>query len=214
MKFGHRLLAFAFFVGLAPPALAATRYVNPNNLSPTSPYTNWLAAATNIQDAIDASNPGDLILVTNGLYNTGSRTANDSTPCRVVINKPVTVRSVNGPATTIIEGYSVSGSFPWSLSSVRCAYMTNGAALLGFTLSNGTVRATSYLNLSDLGGGVHCESTSALLSNCVIINCAAYAGGGAYGGSFFRCLITNCLAHIGGGGIESGILDRCEVVWN
>jgi hypothetical protein len=214
MKLGHRLLAFAILVSLVLPASAATHYVNPNNLFPTSPYTNWLAAATNIQDAVDASSSGDLILVTNGLYNTGSRTAADSTPCRVVINKAVTVSSVNGPAVTVIEGYSVPGSFPWSLSSVRCAYLTNGAALLGFTLSNGTVRATSYLNLSDLGGGVCCASTSALLSNCVVINCAAYAGGGGHGGSFFHCLITNCLAHIGGGGIESGSLDRCEVVWN
>jgi hypothetical protein len=214
MKFGHRVLAFALCVCLTPPALATTRYVNLNCLSSTSPYTNWAAAATNIQDAIDVSSPGDLILVTNGLYNTGSRTAADSTPCRVVINRPVTVQSVNGPEATVVEGYSVSGSFPYSPSSVRCAYMTNGATLLGFTLSNGTVRATSYVNLSDLGGGVYCESTTAVLSNCVLINCAAYAGGGAHGGSFFHCLITNCLAHIGGGGIESGILDRCEVVWN
>jgi hypothetical protein len=214
MKFGRQVLAFGLFIALTPPALATTRYVSLTSLSPTAPYTNWSAAATNIQDAIDVSSPGDVILVTNGLYNAGSRTAVDSTPCRVVINKSVTVRSMNGPGATVIEGYSVPGSFPWSLNSVRCAYMTNGTTLEGFTLSNGTVRATSYLNLGDLGGGVYCESTSAVLSNCVVINCAAYAGGGSHGGSFFHCLITNCLAHIGGGGVESAILDRCEVVWN
>jgi hypothetical protein len=152
MKFGHRLLAFALFACLTPPALGITRYVNLNSLSPLLPYTNWPAAATNIQDAIDISSPGDLIFVTNGIYNTGSRTAADSTPCRVVINKAVTVQSVNGPEATIVEGYSVPGSFPYSLSSVRCAYLTNNATLLGFTLFNGTVRATSYVNLSDLGG--------------------------------------------------------------
>ena len=214
MKTSRLLLALAYFLCLAAPAPATTRYVNLNNPSPTPPYTNWPAAATNIQDAIDASSPGDLILVTNGLYNTGSRTTIDSTPCRVAINKPVTVRSLNGSAATVIEGYSLPGSFPWSLSSVRCAYLTNGATLTGFTLTNGSVHATSYRNLSDLGGGAYCESTSAVFSNCVIINCAAYAGGGAHGGTFFHCLITNCVAHIGGGGVDSGILDRCEVIWN
>jgi hypothetical protein len=214
MKSGCLLLALAHFLCLAAPALATTRYINLNNLSPAPPYTNWPAAATNIQDAIDASSPGDLILVTNGLYNTGSRTNNDDTPCRVVINKPVTVRSINGPEATVIEGYSLPGSFPWSLSSVRCAYLTNGVTLIGFTLTNGSVHATSYLNLSDLGGGAYCESTSAVLSNCVIINCAAYGGGGAQSGSFFHCLITNCVAHIGGAGVDSGILDHCEVIWN
>jgi len=214
MKSGRLLLALAHFLCLVAHAVAATRYVNLNNPSPTPPYTNWPAAATNIQDAIDVSRPGDLILVTNGLYNTGSRTTIDSTPCRTAINKPVTVRSINGPEATVIEGYSVPGSFPFSLSSVRCAYLTNGATLIGFTLANGSVQATSYLNLADLGGGAYCESSSAVLSNCVIMNCAAYAGGGAQGGAFFHCLITNCVAHIGGGGADSAILDRCEVIWN
>jgi hypothetical protein len=213
MKSGRLLFLLACFLCLAAPVLATTRYVNLSNPAPTPPYTNWPVAATNIQDAIDASNPGDVILVTNGLYNTGSRTVIDSTPCRVVINKPVSVRSVNGPEATVIEGFALPGSFPWSPSSVRCAYLTNGAALTGFTLTNGSVRATAYVNLADLGGGAYCESTSAVLSNCVIINCAAYAGGGAHGGSFFHCLITNCVGHIGGGGVESGNLDRCEVVW-
>lgn len=213
MKAGCQLFAFAAFICLSAPSLAATHYVDLKSASPASPYTNWLSAATNIQDAIDAAGAGDLILVSDGNYNSGSRTAIDSTPCRVVVDKPVTVRSVNGPGSTFIEGYSLPGSFPWSLDSVRCAYLTNGASLAGFTLTNGSVRATSYLNLGDPAGGVYCESNSAV-SNCVIINCAAYIGGGAQGGNFFHCLITNCIAHIGAGGVYSANLDRCEVIWN
>jgi hypothetical protein len=214
MKPGRQFPAVMVFLFLATSAPAATRYVNPGNPSPAPPYTNWPAAATNIQDAIDVSNPGDSILVTNGVYNTGSRTADDSTPCRVVINKPVTVRSVNGPDATVIEGYSLAGSFPFSLNSVRCAYLTNGAALIGFTLSQGSVRATTYLNLADPAGGAYCESSSSVLSNCVIVDCAAYAGGGAQGGTLVHCLITNCVAHIGGAGVYSGNLDHCDVIWN
>ncbi len=213
MKSGRLLVAFAFFICLAAPLSAITRYVDLNSPSPGAPYTNGPSAATNIQDAIDASSAGDLILVSNGTYNVGSRTVVDSTPCRVVINKPITVRSLNGPGVTVIEGYSLPGQFPFSPDSVRCAYMTNGATLIGFTLLNGSVPATSYRDLIDSAGGVYCES-SAIVSNCVIKDCGAYIGGGAEGGNFFHCLFTNCIAHIGAGGAYSANLDHCEVIWN
>jgi len=207
-------LVFAWCFALAFSSPASTRYVDINNPSPAAPYTNWLTAAGNIQDAIDASGPGDLVLVTNGIYKTGSRTIVDDTPCRVVVDKPVTVRSVNGPDVTIIEGFSLPGSFPWSLDSVRCVYLTNHAQLVGFTLTNGSVPATAYVNISDPGGGVYCASNSEIVSNCVIINCAAYVGAGAQGGTIVHCLITNCLGHFGGGGACSANLDHCEVIWN
>ena len=52
-------------------AFARTLYVSASNGAPVAPYTNWTMAATRIQDALDATAGGDLVLVTNGVYATG-----------------------------------------------------------------------------------------------------------------------------------------------
>src|SRR5262245_17985190 len=90
---------------------AATRYVKAGNGSAAPPYNSWATAAATIQEAVDAADPGDLVLVTNGVYAVGGRPdnyyGNDLTN-RVLIDKAVTVQSVNGPAVTIIQGNPVS----------------------------------------------------------------------------------------------------------
>src|SRR5205823_4964181 len=108
-------------------ALAGAHYVDVNSTNATPPYTNWTTAATNIQDAVDAAVAGEEIVVTNGIYATGGRAGIDSTFSRVKVDKPLSLRSVNGPQfTTIDGGYTVG-----------CVYLTNGATLSGFTLANG-----------------------------------------------------------------------------
>jgi hypothetical protein len=201
------IAALLMFAG-GSGAWAAVRHVDLNNSGPLAPYTSWATAATNIQDAVDAAVPGDLILVTNGIYQTGRRLAVGSTSNRVAVTKAVTVQSVNGPSDTVIKGFWVPGTTN-GIGAVRGVYLTNGAVLSGFTVTGG---ATQFGG--DTGGGVRCQSASATISNCVLIGNASPDGGGAYQGTLRRCTIANNRALSNGGGTYSSVLNSCIVVSN
>lgn len=192
-------LILAFFIVFTFDAAALTRYVDLNSPNPMPPYTSWAIAATNIQDAIDAADAGDLILVTNGVYSAGGRVVHGAVTNRVALIRPVTVQSVNGPANTIILG---GGS-----GLVRCAYLTNDAVLAGFTLTNGVVANGGDMAQENAGGGVWGEGTNAVVSDCIIIgNSANYLGGGAYFCTLTNCNLLNNFAAYNGGGVHGGVL--------
>ncbi|MCW5550689.1 MAG: hypothetical protein KIS67_00845 [Verrucomicrobiae bacterium] len=212
-------LVILFGVVLAVASPAATSYVDVNSTNPTPPYTNWATAATVIQDAIDVAVAGDEILVANGIYATGGRAVFGTMTNRVAVDKPITVRSVNGPAATLIKGYQVTGAVLGD-SAIRCVYLTNGASILGFTLANGATQAGQALfsNPATMGGGTWCEA-GAVVSNCVVTgNVAFLGGGGAYRGTFHDCTLSgNRVAQAygwGGGGVLSGTLYRCTLTGN
>jgi hypothetical protein len=205
-------------------------YVAISNTAPVSPFTNWVTAATNIQDAIDAANPGDFILVSNGIYSTGGRVVYGTLTNRVVVDKPVTVQSVNGAmatnvvvlvnrtnlqisALTEIQGNSILGN-----NAVRCVYLTNGAALIGFVLTNGGTLSIGGISgdTNGSGGAIWCESSNATISNCILIrNDADWAGGAAYQGTLNNCMILdNMVVNLGGGGSYFAELNNCLIAGN
>jgi hypothetical protein len=192
-------------------ASAVTRYVDLNSTNATTPFLDWTTAATNIQDAIDVSVDADLILVTNGVYAVGGRVMAGDLTNRVALNKALTVQSVNGPFATFIQGAGATNGN----SAVRCAWLTNGASLVGFTLQAGATRSSGDTNLSS-GGGAWCSSSYAIVANCLIMsNKAAVYGGGAYQGTLNNCLVSGYgLSMSGNGAAHNSMLNSCTVVSN
>jgi hypothetical protein len=162
--------------------------VSQGSLNPTPPYATWDTAATNIQVAINAAAGSDTVLVTNGVY-----------PGGVVLSKPLTLLSANGPQVTVIDGGGAS----------QCVSMADLANLSGFTLTNG---------FAANGGGLWCNSTNAYVTNCLIIGNVATNGGGVYAGTLYNCMLKGNSVAAGmygtGGGACSSKLYNCLLSGN
>ena len=177
-----------------------TRYVDLNSPA-DGPGTSWSNAFHNIQSAISASLDFDTVIVTNGSYSTSGLVIHDSLGSRVAINKQIIVRSVNGPASTIIKGFGgIDGD-----DARRCAYVGTNAVLTGFTLTEGHTRTTGNQITEQSGGGAWCEA-SGTVSNCIITaNTASHLAGGIYAGKVYDCIISSNSAAYGGGTHKSTI---------
>ena len=185
---------------------AAVLHVWTNSPAPAAPYDDWTTAARDLQTAVDAAVPGDLILAANGFYETGGRRYHADGPTnRVVLDKAITLRTVSGPENAFIAGGGTGGDD----SAVRCAYVGSNAVLQGFTLTNGRTRGfgTDWIT-GQSGGGAWCEA-SGLLLDCVLTgNRAFFNGGGLQGGTAQSCrFIGNHANNYGGGAAEAALVD-------
>lgn len=187
---------------------ARTRYVSQGNPNATSPFTNWATAAASLQAALDACTAGDLVMVTNGFFSSGVRVSpGGSLSNRVVIPSFVWVQSVNGAQFTTIAGAPAPSAASENLA-VRCAYLGNGARLIGFTLINGHTLQTTGSASDKSGGGAY--AWGAELRDCVVrSNSAVVTGGGVYGGALNNCTLQGNIVYGSGGGAYWATLNNC-----
>ena len=184
MKTWKWVIGISLVLGYTQAALAAEWFVATNG-SDSADGTSWATAKLTIQAGVDAAASNDTVWVSNGVYDTGVRLDYGAISNRVVIDKPVMVRSVNGPDVTVIDGSS----------QVRGVCLTTNAVLDGFTVTRGW---------SLTGGGINCDGY-ALITNCFLVRNAAvnYGGGVAYG-DIWNCMIAentlnNTSSNFGGG---------------
>ncbi len=181
-------------------------HVKPVNAAPAPPYSSWSTAATNIQDALNVAQMGDIVLVSNGVYNVGGAVVYGLQTNRVLVPDTVTLLSVNGPSATTIMGGT----------QMRCAYVGRDALLTGFTLSGGKARNSGNVLQEMSGGGIWCEE-GASVSNCNFSANSAVGtsggGGGAYGGTLYNCTFTGNTGFLGGA-VRSAVLWSCALSGN
>jgi hypothetical protein len=195
-------------------AIAPTAYVDIASVTPAPPFASWQTAATTIQEAVDVGSiAGRVVWVTNGIYSTGGVAIEGLMTNRVALKDGVTVRSVNGPDVTLITGSPALTGGPGD-GALRCAYLSDGSVLSGFTLTNGNTRSAGHTSREQGGGGAWSTSRG-VLTNCVLVgNQAARDGGGVNGGRLYRCVLTGNLAYDDGGGADDSVLFDCILTNN
>lgn len=172
-------------------------YVSPDG-DDANGGTSWADAKATLQAAVTAAGYGGTVLATNGVYDTGNHEN-----ARVLITNNVTLRSVV-PHGAIIRGSGIATYN--TASAIRCVYMDSGF-LDGFILEDGATSSSSKWSTG--GGGLAINSPSVTVSNCVIRNCKARRGGGAYYGVLRDCVVSNNVAVDCGGGNDNGKRYNC-----
>jgi parallel beta-helix repeat protein len=156
-----------------------------------------------IQDGINAASNGDVVQVSPGTY---TEDINFN-------GKAITVMSLNGPQTTIIDGNHSASVVTFNSGE------TVASILKGFTIQNGAATSSSYD-----GGGVAISNASPTVEGNIIQNNVACDGGAGVYVDFSsavikRNIINNnsqqgCSGGIGGAGVAVAGAASAQVIGN
>ncbi len=168
-----------------------TFHVKPDG-SNTNDGLSWATARATITSAAGSAVSFDTVLVTNGVYSSFSATKNAA----------LTIRSVEGPKSTVVDGGGSSRCATLGYVSAHTATVVEG-----ITLRNGYSGSAS-------GGGAFCGT----LRNCILsgnrsYNSSSYGGGGSAYSNLRDCIVTNNSAY-NGGGTWHGTITDCTIVNN
>ena len=181
--------------------LASAIHVSPagNN---ANDGTSWAAAKKTIQAGVDAQEiAGGIVWVTNGTYSLSSS---------IKVHKEVRIISVNGTASTVVDGRG----------AVQCFNLEDSKCLIsGFTITNGWANgSTPDGGWETSGGGVKCAGLNPVVSNCVFAGNRARSGGGMYEGTVKGSIFSGNQAmdssYGQGGGQYQGASENCLFVEN
>ena len=171
-----------FILLIAGSIFANNYYVAPNGKN-ISPYSTWENAALNIKDAVALANNGDAVIISNGAYTIDEH---------IVIDKPITVKSLNGFEETLIDCNHNSRAFLVTADNTvidgitiekgntytNSAENRGGAIYLDCDMAS-IINSSFITNFGSLGGAIFAKADS-IISNCVFkYNRASISGGGA-----------------------------------
>lgn len=169
------------------------RYVRADSPSPQQPYASWDTAANLINDALNLSVDGDIVLVGPGTHAVWNHS----------LTRGITLRSSEGPQRTILEAGGVN----------RALTINHPNALVeGFTIRGGR---------ADAGGGVYLANGR--LSSCILysnVSNGALGGQFTYLPSipYWYCRASyDTMIHEGGGAVavlHGGVIDNCVIYSN
>jgi len=145
-----------------------------------------------IQEAIDVARYSDTVVIADGIY-TGQGNRDIG-----LLGKAVTVRSENGPDNCIID---CQGTKDDQHGGFRFQKDEDTSSILdGFTIINGYAWQ---------GGGIFCDNSNPMITNCIIASNTAAGQGGGICCRYSSPTITNCIitanssgGDCGGGGIN------------
>ena len=163
--------------------------------SPQWPFGAWAEAATAVQPAVDAAEPGDTVVISNGTFAVSSS---------VTVAKAILVTGFGTASNTTLDADY----------KAQVAVLSAGAQLRRVTLRRGYAAAAPGGGLSIAGG--------AILSEAIVRDCTSEnSAGGVWieeGGLVERCVIINNESGRDGGGVAlkgaGATLRRCWVGGN
>ena len=177
-------------------------YVNPDSTSGASDENNGFTPATaklTLKGALSvATNSGDIVHAARGTYNEESMNYSEKYgDARAVVKSNITLVGDEGPEYTTIEGKE-GPTGAYKEGGLRCVMLQANAMVKGFTLTKGHSSVLHSgsgdgASVTYNGGGAWANSQeyTARVVDCVITNCGALSGGGAFGVALFGTTLVD-----------------------